>query len=127
MEGILARISGGESDPFMPWERLLHVGLLILVSAQTLIALHWLRRWRTLGGPRATAHTVPIIARFVLDLTLAAALPLVFLLGVAEMPIQAVFAAYPDWGLATILLPMLLVPTAVWRNLVRSEEWRAHG
>ena len=60
-------------------------------------------------------------------LTLAAALPLVFLLGVAEMPIQAVFAAYPDWGLATILLSMLLVPTAVWRNLVRSEEWRAHG
>jgi len=27
----------------------------------------------------------------------------------------------------TILLPVLLVPTAVWRNLVRSEEWRAHG
>ena len=80
-----------------------------------------------MGGPRATAHTVPILSRFVVDLTLAAALPLIFLLGVAQMPIQTVFSAYPDWGLATILLPVLLVPTAVWRTLVRSEEWRAQG
>ena len=127
MEGILARISGGESAPYLPWERLLHVGLLVLLSAQGWITLRWRRRWRALGGPRATAHTVPIISRFVLDFTVAAALPLVFLLGVAEMPIQAVLAAYPDWGLTTILLPVLLVPTAVWRNLVRSEKWRAHA
>jgi len=127
MEGILARLSGRESAPYMPWERLLHVGLLIVVGVTGLLALHWRRRWRALGGPRAMAHTAPIISRFVLDLTLAAAMPLIFLLGVVQMPIQAVLSAHPDWGLATILFPTLLVPTAVWRSLVHSEEWRIHG
>jgi CubicO group peptidase (beta-lactamase class C family) len=127
MEGILARLSGRESAPYMPWERLLHVGLLIVVGVTGLLALHWRRRWRALGGPRAMAHTAPVISRFVLDLTLGAAMPIIFLLGVVQMPIQAVLSAHPDWGLATILFPTLLVPTAVWRSLVRSEEWRIHG
>jgi len=127
MEGILARLSGRESAPYMPWERLLHVGLLIVVGVTGLLALHWRRRWRTLGGPRAMAHTAPVISRFVLDLTLGAAMPIIFLLGVVQMPIQAVLSAHPDWGLATILFPTLLVPTAVWRSLVRSEEWRIRG
>jgi CubicO group peptidase (beta-lactamase class C family) len=127
MEGIVARLSGGEAAPYMPWERLLHVGLLIVVGVTALLALYWRRRWQSLGGPRAMAHTAPIIFRFVLDLTLAAAMPLIFLLGVVQMPIQAVLSAHPDWGLATILFPTLLVPTAVWRSLVRSEEWRIHG
>ena len=126
MKGILAKLSGTEPHRYRPWERFLHAGLLVFLSAQWLIALHWRRRWMKLGRPRATAHTAPIISRLVLDLTLAAALPLIFLLHVIEMPIQAVLFYQPDWGLATILLPVFLVPTSVWRTLVHSEEWRAH-
>ena len=127
MKGILAQLSGIEPHRYIPWERFLHTGLLIFLSVQWLIALHWRRRWMKLGRPRATAHTVPIVSRLVLDLTLAATLPLIFLLGVTEMPIQAVLLAHPDWGLATILFPVLLVPTSVWRTLVHSEEWRVHS
>lgn len=123
--GILGRVLGLPARTYVPWERLLHLSLLVVLLMEIAKAFRWSRRWQALGRPRATTHTVPIVTRLVLDLTVAAALPLVALFGFAKMSIQALFELYPDVGLAIAIFPLLAIPTAVWRTLVRSEEWRA--
>ena len=58
------------------------------------------------------------------ELALAAAVPLVVVLGVAKASLSWLLALYPDVGVALLVFPVTVVPTAVWRCLVRSEIWR---
>ncbi len=122
--GVLDHIAGRSPRTYFPWELILHVALLILVVAWIAQPIRWHRRWREAGSPRAAAHTPPIVLGLATEPALAAALPLVAILGVAETSISWLLALYPDLGVAFVVFPLTAVPTAVWRCLVRSEAWR---
>ena len=124
LDGVLDLILGRPGGSYLPWERILHVALLILVGAWMVQPIRWHRRWKAVGSPTATAHTRPIVGRLVLDLAVAGAFPLVVILGIAKMSIQGLLGLYPDLGVALIVFPLTAIPTAVWRTLVRSEAWR---
>ncbi len=93
-------------------------------SEGVLLPFRWHRRWRVMGRPRATAHTVPIVSRLALEMVLAAAFPLVIVLGVEKMSILGLLKLHPDLGIAVIVFPLAVIPTAVLKTLVHSEKWR---
>ena len=124
LDGALDLILGRPVGSYLPWERILHVALLILVGAWMVQPIRWHRRWKAVGSPKTTAHTRPIVGRLVLDLAVAGALPLVVILGMAKMSIQGLLGLYPDLGMALIVFPLAAIPTAVWRALVHSEAVR---
>jgi CubicO group peptidase (beta-lactamase class C family) len=124
LDGVLEIALGRSPVDYFPWERILRLGLIVLIVAGLVRLFRVASAWRALGGPRALAHTSPILGRVVLDLALAAAVPLWIILGLVEMPIQAFLERYPDLGIALILLPVLVIPDTVLRSLVTSERWR---
>jgi CubicO group peptidase (beta-lactamase class C family) len=124
LRGVIERALGRAGRTYVPWERILHLALLILVIAGVLLPFRWHRRWRAMGRPRATAHTVPIVSRLALEMVLAAAFPLVIVLGVEKMSILGLLRLHPDLGIAVIVFPLAVIPTAVLKTLVHSEKWR---
>jgi hypothetical protein len=124
LRGVAARAIGLPGRPYVPWERFLHVALLILLTIAIAQPIRWYRRWKAMGRPRATAHTTPIVGRLVVELTLAAAVPLVIVLGVEKTSIIDLLRHHPDVAIAVIVLPLTTIPTSVWRTLVHSERWR---
>ena len=124
LSGVVDRVLGRPRQTYLPWERILHLVLLILVIGSILQPLRSHHRWKAIGQPRALAHTPLILGRLALEVAIAAALPLVVILGVAKMSIIELFAIHPDLALAVIVFPLAAVPTSVWRALVHSEIWR---
>ena len=124
--GTVNRIIGGTQGKLFPWERILHIALLIFVITEAIKPVRWYQRWRKIGSPRATAHTLPIVGRLILDLMITVTIPLVVILGIAKMSIAKLIELYPDIGLALIIFPIATIPTAVWRALVKSEILRQH-
>jgi CubicO group peptidase (beta-lactamase class C family) len=124
LRGVTERALGRAGRAYVPWERILHLALLILVVAGILLPFHWHRRWKAMGRPTATAHTVPIVSRLALELALAVTLPLVVVLGVEKMSILGLLSLHPDLGIAVIVFPFAIIPTTVWKTLVHSEQWR---
>ena len=125
LRGVADRALGRAGQAYFLWERILHLMLLILVVVGIiLLPLRWLHRWRASGRPTAIAHTPPILSRLALELAFAAALPLLIILGVEKMSIMALLRLHPDLAIAVIAFPFAAIPTAVWKTLVRSEDWR---
>ncbi len=124
LDGILDHIEGKAPRPYFPWELILHATLFFIVLWLLVRPIRWHRLWREAGSPSATAHTPTIVIGLAAELALAAAVPLVVVLGVAKASLSWLLALYPDVGVALLVFPVTVVPTAVWRCLVRSEIWR---
>jgi len=127
LDGLVRIVRGEAPEPYIPWERIIRLGILVLILAGLWRTGRLLREWRGLGRPRSVGHTTPIIARLVLELTLSVGIPLWIILGLARLPIQAFLEFYPDFGIALLLVPALAIPSAVLRTLVKSERWRREG
>ena len=124
LRGVVDRVLGRPGQPYFPWERILHVALLVFVVGWTFRSFRWYRHWVELGRPQTTAHTRPVVGRLALDLAVAATLPLVVVLGLEKISIMGLLELHPDLGIAVIVFPIAAIPMAVWRTLVNSEEWR---
>ena len=124
LSGVVDHTAGRSPRPYVPWERVLHIALFALVAASILRPFLWYRRWRALGRPAATAHTPTIVGLLAVELAVAAALPLWVILGATQMSIDGLLRLYPDLGLAVIAFPLSVIPAAVLRTLVHSEQWR---
>ena len=124
LDGVLDHFEGQAPRPYFPWELILHVMLFFVVLWLLARPIRWHRLWREAGSPRATAHTPTIVIGLAAELAVAAAVPLVIVLGVAKTSISWLLALHPDLGVALLIFPVTVVPAAVWRCLVRSEIWR---
>ena len=124
LDGVLDHLEGQDPRPYFPWERILHGMLFFVVLWLLARPIRWHRLWREAGSPRATAHTPTIVIGLAAELGVAAAVPLVVVLGVAKASISWLLALHPDLGVALLVFPVTVAPTAVWRCLVRSEIWR---
>ncbi len=124
LDGVIEITMDREAPPYFPWERSIRLGILVLLVGDLIRPFRLAAQWRALGRPRAMAHTVPVIGRVLFDITLAVAIPLWIVLGLAKLPIQDFLEFYPDLGVALILFPLLALPSAVLRSVVSSEKWR---
>jgi peptidyl-prolyl cis-trans isomerase A (cyclophilin A) len=123
-DGVVQVVRGVEPEPYFPWERIFGIVLGLLIAGGIFETARLHRKWKSQQSPRRMAHTPMIVGRVILDLTLAAALPLWIIRGVAKLPIQEVLTFHPDIGIALILFPALAIPAAVLRSLVASEDLR---
>jgi peptidyl-prolyl cis-trans isomerase A (cyclophilin A) len=123
-DGVIRVVRGEAPNPYFPWERTGRVALSLLM----LVGIYWTARlhrmWKALESPRRMAHTPGIVGRVIVDLTLAAVLPLWIIRGALKLPIQEILDIYPDIGVALILFPTLAIPASVLRALVTSELLR---
>ena len=124
LNGVVQVVRGETPDPYFPWERAFRFVLLLLILRGIFVCTRVFRAWMSLGRPQAVAHTTSVGRRLVFDLTVVAVLPLWVILGLTKLPIQALFEFYPDIGVALTLFPLLAIPSAVFRALVKSEAWR---
>jgi len=124
LEGLVLIVRGEEPEPYFPWERMIRYGLLVAILFDLWKTGRLWRAWSAMGRPPSVAHTRRVVGRLVLDLTLAVAIPLWIVLGLARLPIQGFLEFYPDFGIALIAFPALAIPAAVLRALTASRRWR---